>query len=604
MVTGDTGQPCFWVWDTSGVFSKLGCTNDSLQYYTTSAGRVNYLWNLNLERSSTYGPSAASTEIVAHYLQDSATVGSYTSIRDSGLEQVQYGMLAGDQTTFTAAGTVDFLYHAPAASSGSNGLSQSWATAYGTNYNCSATPPATTTLRCDDPLANGSQAAPATMSTLTLDKIETFVGTDTAANHLDYSYALAYNQDTPFAVCTDPSTGVALYCAGEHTLASVTPSAYLAGTGHAQQPTVFTYTAALTNTYSDPAQKNSSGAVFTVQNAWAYLASYDNEQTGVGESISYARAYNNTNGTPELANDNRYDPLFCTTYTTCTGSYAYPDSHAWSVQVVTQIQNRGKDSGLSTVSLATTKYSYSLAYTGTGCSAATLGSLTDRDCVGDDWIPSSDVNWLNYYDSEFSGFAAVDTISSAGDLTVDHYASTEGWGSPTTDAENYLTGTLKDEEIYSGSGTSKVLLQQIKNTYAGDDNGGSDGSCDAAVTGEYSNTVQLRRTSDSHANDDSNNLVKVQIEFERRNLPMLRFLVRIAGSCAFDNTSLDTHALCGQALLSDFAQQAAHHARAPQRKNQPQRNQVFVQDAQGGREREAGGSQCLSRGGPQHQRAD
>lgn len=482
VTSGSTGQICFHVWDTSGNYTELGCTTDSLQYYTTSAGRTNDRWDVDVEKSATQGPTTATNEIVAHYLQDSATIGGFTSIRDAGLEQIQYGTLASNGTTFTPSGTVDFHYHAPTASSGHDGLGQAWAVAYGTNFNCSATPPASTTLRCDDPLANGSQAAPATMSTLTLDSISTFVGTDTVSSHLDYAYALAYNQDTPFVSCADPYTGASLYCAGEHTLASITPSAYLGGTAHAQKPTVFTYTSPLQNTYYDSSETNQAGtAAFSGQSAWKYLASFNNTQTGIGEHISYATAYNNTNGTPELSNDNRYDPLFCTLHSTCTGSYAHPDNHAWTVQVVTQIQEWGKDSSASGFSAATTTYNYSLTMTGTGCPAA--GS--DTDCVGYGWMPDNDVNWLAYYDTEFRGFAAVDILSPASDLTVDHYATTEGWQSPPTDADNYLTGTLKDEEIYSGSLATGPLLQQTVDTYAGDDHGGSDGSCDEAVTGTY-----------------------------------------------------------------------------------------------------------------------
>src|SRR5581483_807052 len=50
---------------------------------------------------------------------------------------------------------------------------------------------------------------------------------------------------------------------------------------------------------------------------------------------------------------------------------------------------------------------------------------------------------------------------------------------------NYLTGTLKDEEVYQGNSASGPLLQKTKNTYAGDDNGGSAGSCTGSSSEEY-----------------------------------------------------------------------------------------------------------------------
>ncbi len=466
-----TGQICFHIWDTSGNYYELGCTLDSLQYYTTALGRMNYRWDTNIEKSATQGPNTATNEIVAHYLQDTATVAGLTSVRDAGLQQVQYGMLSGGGT-FTASGTVDFLYHAPTASTGHNGLSQLWALSYGTNYNCSTTPPASTTLRCDDPQANGSQAAPATMSTLTLDSIETFVGTDSSLTHLDYAYALAYNQDTPFVACSDPYSGVALYCAGEHTLASITPTAYLAGSGFQQKPTVLTYSAALQNSYDDSLQTNRAGtAPFTGQSSWKYLVAYDDLQTGVGASITYATAWNNSHGNPV----DIYDPLFCTFNTTCTGIYANPNDHAWTVQVVTQIQNRGKDSGATSLAVSTTSYYYGLAVTGDGC----LGGQTS--CVGYEWSPSSDVNWQNYYDAEFRGFSAVYIISPVGDMTVDHYVSTEGFQSSPFDVDNYLTGALLDEEVYSGNLSSGPWLQETDNSYAGQDTSGANSSCDPAL---------------------------------------------------------------------------------------------------------------------------
>jgi hypothetical protein len=50
----------------------------------------------------------------------------------------------------------------------------------------------------------------------------------------------------------------------------------------------------------------------------------------------------------------------------CTGNYAHPDDHAWSEQVVTQIQAWSQDSSSSALQRATTTFGYyRLAQTGT-----------------------------------------------------------------------------------------------------------------------------------------------------------------------------------------------------------------------------------------------
>jgi hypothetical protein len=399
-------------------------------------------------------------------------------VRDSGIEQIQYGSGLND-STLTVAGTIDFHYHAPTTSTSTDGLGQPWTVAYGTNYNCASTPPISTVLRCDVSVNYGSTQAALVKSLLTLDSITSFVGTDISANNIDYQYALSYNKDVPFFTCQDPYTLVNLYCAGEHTLASITPIPYLQGAPHPQKPVVFTYTQAQ-DTYYDSSKENSNNSAhFQGQTNWLYLASYLDEQTGVGEKITYATAWNNTHGTPNTTNgqgqilDDRHDPLYCTLYTTCTGSYAHPDDKAWSVQVVTAIQNLGSDS--SALTGAKTSYQYQLPVTGSSCPAA--GS--DTDCVGDTWQPDDDANWADYYDGEFRGFSAVYITSPSGDLTVEHYPSNHGWGSAATDPINYLSSQLLDEEIYSGNSTGGPLLQQTVNTYAGESGSGTSIACDS-----------------------------------------------------------------------------------------------------------------------------
>lgn len=159
-----TGQICFHVWEPSGSSYEFGCTVDSLQYRTDSTGRHNYRWDLDRISSSNEGVGTNFKLILVSYLQDSVTTNTYTSVRDAAIKQITYGFSSGADSDKidTLNGTVDFSYLAPTASA-------PWATAYGTNYNCTGgTPPTNTTLRCDDPnpADGGSIPAPSVMCRL------------------------------------------------------------------------------------------------------------------------------------------------------------------------------------------------------------------------------------------------------------------------------------------------------------------------------------------------------------------------------------------------------------------------------------------------------
>jgi len=238
-VTSSFGQPCFYVWDTAGNYYEFGCTTDSLQYRTDSTGRHNYRWDLNGVTPANEGPGTANRNITISYLQDIATNNGYTTIRDAALKQITYG-------GSTVAGTVDFFYRGPFNIS-------PWVTAYGTNYNCS-NPPTATTLRCDDPLNyTGGLNAPTVISTFTLQTVKTYVGDDSSSSHLDYSYSLGY-QETPFSQCWDDYTQSPEYCAGYHLLTSVTPTVYQNGTSHQLKGLTLGYTGALQDGYQDLTQ--------------------------------------------------------------------------------------------------------------------------------------------------------------------------------------------------------------------------------------------------------------------------------------------------------------------------------------------------------------
>jgi YD repeat-containing protein len=480
-----TNGTCFHVWDKSGTYYELGCTSDSLQYWVDSSGiQHDYQWDVNKIIAPNEGPNAGTYRLMLiSYVQDKTTNSGYTSIRDSAMKQIIYGSGTTNAVT-NVVGTVDFTYHGPtliSSTSGDSSRSVTWVTAYGTNYGCNSTPPVNTTLRCDDPLNDGNEKAPLVMSTLTLDSVASYVGSDagTGSSYEDYSYSFSYNSSPPpsskdihFAACTDPLTLAQEYCAGEHLLSSITPTVYQNNTGNQLHPVVFGYTSALTNTYYDSTETVGSQQ-YQAQNSWNYLNFYEDLNTGVGEKVTWQIAYNNTDGTPNDTGSDRYDPLHCAIWGDCTGNYAHPDNHAWSEQVVTTITALGTDSSSSSLTPAVTTYNYRLAKTGTHQSGSTYcyPAGSDSDCVGDNWLPSNDTDWQDYYHGEYQGFAQVWITSPAGELTVDQYYSTEGWYTSWSDPANFLGANLYEEDRYSGNGAvSSWLLSTTINTYSASSN--------------------------------------------------------------------------------------------------------------------------------------
>ncbi len=481
---------CFHIWDRSGYYYELGCTSDSKQYTTDSSGTVSYYrYDLD-EVLAPYNSTSQVKAMLISYLQDKTTSGSYTTVRDAVIKQITYGYATTvvDPTLTLVDGTVDFHYHAPSVPSGAS----SFVTAYGNNYNCNSTPPATTTLRCDDPVTYNSVSSPDVMSTFSLDSVTSYVGDDSSSSHKDTSYAFTY-QDIPYTTSYyDPYTSVQQAGSGDHLLRQVTPTIYQNGTAHVRKPILFLYSTNLQDTYTDASQKVEDGSEqYGGQTFWHYLTQYDDLTTGVGENITYGTAYANTNGTPYITDssdnvtDDRHDPLFCTNHASlCVGSYATPAAYAWSVQVVTQIQNRGADSTDSTIATPTTTYNYWLASVSSNAGKVSCNPITasgtpttpkQTDCVGDNWVPGYNgttdqqgADWADYYHAEFRGFNGVFITSPEGNLTTDYYFSTEGWNTPESDGGNYNRGELYEEDVYWGNqASSGSLLQQTKNYYSG-----------------------------------------------------------------------------------------------------------------------------------------
>jgi RHS repeat-associated protein len=503
--TTDTPK-CFRVWDTSGTMYEYGCNSDSLQYIVDSDGnKSTYRWDLDLIVPAREGPTSAERQIKISYFQDLADDATgYTSVRDAVMAQVVYQTLSSPTSTNpTIVGTIDFKYHAPAVpGSVPSGTSSSWITSYGKNYNCqdgkgnTATPPNTTTLRCDDPNDYDSDhKAPAVMSVFSLDSMIVYVGAD-SANHPAYEYDFKY-VDIPFYKLKDPITQDNEFAAGEHLLTNITPIVYQNGTAHNLKKIAFSYTP-LTNTYYDSEETADDGDTqYQVSTNWQYLDYYVDLNTNIGETVTYQMAYSNTHGTPYVTDsngviiDDRHDPFYCTNHKNdtntskqCTGNYAHPDDHSWTVQVVTNREALGKDSGDPNLQHATYNYTYTLGVWGTYATdysssgpycypAGNPAPKGEDDCVFDTYINGppggeQDDDWQDFYHGEYRGFGKVYITPPNGNLIVESYYSPEAWGTPAYDPNNYQSGSLIKKDIYWGSAEiDGQLIQETVNQYSG-----------------------------------------------------------------------------------------------------------------------------------------
>src|SRR6266567_3817057 len=194
VTSSDTGQPCFNVYDTSGTFYEFGCDSDALQFWTETNGtQHNYRWDLDKIISPNEGPSAMREYLTVSYIQDCKPCTTNKTWRDSAITQILYGQRLSDKSQDTVAGTIDFFYRAPFDHA-------PWTQSYGTNYNCTGTPPVSTDLRGDDPQDDGTVKKPLVMSTFSLQSLTAYVGDDSTSSHKAFSYNFAY-QDRAFPVC-------------------------------------------------------------------------------------------------------------------------------------------------------------------------------------------------------------------------------------------------------------------------------------------------------------------------------------------------------------------------------------------------------------------
>ena len=480
----------YWsVWGKDGTYYEFGNTGDSLQ---TNANGT-YEWSLNKMSAPTNSEGQIKTLFVRYY-QDIGEDGS--TVRDSGISYLQYGLSNTQYATSLSQimGTVNFYYHGPNDSQDMDGQGNKFVTAYSNESNYCPDAPDYTAVRCDDPIDYNGVSAPATMSTLTLDSIVSYVGDD-HSNVPAYKYAFSY-QDTAFSdTYKDPYTLTTEAAAGEHLLTQITPTVYVTGTAHTRQPVDFAYSGQLTDSYRDPNQYTADGSAnFTGQTDWQYLKWYQDQETGTGASISYDTAYANMDGTPYLADgqgnliDDRYDPLYCTYNANnsdpskqCSGVYGNPQDYSWSLQIVTQIAALGTDS-TGNPTRATTQYGYSLqdvpdAPPQGSCNPVTGPGIPPQEayCMADSWVPgysggnqSMDGDWADYYHAQFRGFNVIYTTSAANNLSVSAYFSTAGWFTDEANGANYNGGQQYEEKVYQGPNEAdSALLTQTLNYYTG-----------------------------------------------------------------------------------------------------------------------------------------
>nr|MBA2395757.1 hypothetical protein [Ktedonobacteraceae bacterium] len=483
-----SGRYCFDVWDGSGNKYELGCTKDSLQsYHDSDNDQFDYSFDLDKMTAANEGSGTNNRTMTISYLQDVESENGHTSIRDAAPRQIVYKTTTNGNTT--PAGTVDFFYNGPTNST-VNGTQ--FETQYTSAYESACNlPEASAQQRCDDPLDRNGLSDPSVMSTLELTKVKSYVGDDSAASHLDYSYALTY-LDTSFLNCPSNTSNLSNYwCAGEHVLTAITPTVYQNGSGHQLAGMTFAYSDH-TNKYDDFTQNPH----YHMQNTWAYLISYHDHSNGVGaSSIVYQTAWNNSHGTPYNAGDNRYDALYCDWHPNdCTSGASNPaDDQMWTEQVVFSLTSVGKDSSNGNLSSSTVNYNYWLTQTQGSCPADSQG---DNACVGFGWMPNSGdtSSQGSYYHGEFRGFGTVLTMAPSGsntsqpyNLTVQKYAATYGWGSSVTDSRNYLAGSLLEEDVYQGPNANGAdLIQQTVNSYAGQNS--TPNSCSTVYTTTHTPT--------------------------------------------------------------------------------------------------------------------
>ena len=159
---------------------------------------------------------------------------------------------------------------------------------------------------------------------------------------------------------------------------------------------------------------NSSHCYEWAQTTHSYLQSADTG-TGAQQTFAWVEAHNNSHGIPS---QNVLDPTLCTNQRTLSAC-AVADDEAWSHIVLASSTTQSKNALGAAVS-ATSTYSYSLT---------TLTSVICPDCtVGMYWGDENDGDYLDFYNTKFRGFNAVQEVRPDNSVVVHRYYTTEGIG--------------------------------------------------------------------------------------------------------------------------------------------------------------------------------
>ncbi len=495
--------PCFRVWLQNGLMEEFGCTMDARQWYPGNGG-MNYMsaWLLDMI-TDTNG-----NQIHITYDQDIPSGASYT--RDVVMSSITWDnwnchdaqhMCTGSnwsptyQVIFSHSPSVAYPYPgAPSCNAQSGGL------------------------RCDDPVAETSPNIGTPMITQT--QVLNSVSVQVWANQWNTlrSYRFYYGQAAlnPNAI-NDPVTGNTESVAGYLLLDEVQEL----GTDNstAYPPLTFAYAVNTQQYYEDsslypatdawdPTVQGECGGEWNSPSGmqqwnwgnnvgdktqsypakctlWARsyalfsMSSLDNGQ-GMHETFGWTDMRTNQHGVP--SGSNALDPTACTTLQKNGPDHSlplqcrYPDDRGWSHMALTsRTITVGTPTSANANAVQTMTYTYT--YRITALTAQMCGDCT----VGMYWGDANDVDFLDYYNGRFAGFAFVQVNNPDGSQDANYFYTTEGWGlyssslachdgqstcpqSPYWDEANAAGGQPYEVDAYNNG--NNALMQQTLTSYA------------------------------------------------------------------------------------------------------------------------------------------
>jgi RHS repeat-associated protein len=442
--------PCFRVFLTTGVMEEFGCTADSLEYYPapylTATYPYVYAWNLDM----IVYPNGSQIHVT--YQRDMETSQGMSYPMDAVLSSVQWDSpgCTNTATACTTGGTVPNQWRPL--------LQVSFAAYHFVNHYVDQHCASTGALRCDDPKAiSGGGGVPLVQSDFVLSDASVQVCDSPPCSTgwktlRDYQFAF---QQTTTATITDPTSGL------QESTAGLLDLRQLAEIGSDSPATVLTenFTYAWQYQYYEdslgfPNPRTNCGPSWNTGDGagcvlWsqsyggnsAYLTSVSN---GIGLTESFTWQDNRDNMHGVNPGTSPTDPMYCTTNQINGGGNAFPcdmaDDETWSrVSLASQTNGlvRKTQAGqggtqTSTPINGTTTYKYKDVYP--------LASQECATCVaGFSWGNQYDLDWADFYNGTFMGYAQVIATFPDGSKAVHNFYSTEGWGGWTANGSNGLT---------------------------------------------------------------------------------------------------------------------------------------------------------------------